>query len=79
MLLIEYNIVYMTRNAIKRSVISNHLAENVVVDYEPLSYDFPGEDVLIVEDSEWWTMYFDFVVNAFSNGVGAIVISLRGK
>jgi hypothetical protein len=38
-----------------------------VKDYEPLSFDLPDEDVLIVEDNnemnDWSTLYFDRALN----------------
>jgi hypothetical protein len=40
-LLVEYDIVYTTRKAVKRSVIADHLADNVIKNYEPLIFDFP--------------------------------------
>jgi hypothetical protein len=53
MLLAEYNIVCMTRKAVKMSVVTNHLTDHVVEDYEPLNFDLPNEDVLANEnDSE---------------------------
>lgn len=44
-LLLKYDIIYMTRNAIKGSVITDHLADNVIKEFEPLNFDFPYEDV----------------------------------
>jgi len=39
--------------------------------------------VLSVKDdgwmNEWWTMYFDGVVNILGNGAGAVIISLENK
>ncbi|XP_034903466.1 uncharacterized protein [Populus alba] len=76
-LLAEYDIVYMTRKAVKGSAIADHLANNAMEDYEPLNFDFPVEDVLLVEKEklDWWTMYFDSVVNVCGNGAGAVIIS----
>jgi len=51
-LLAEYDIVFMTKKAVKGSVIANHLTNNVIEDYKPLNFDFPYEDVLIVEKEE---------------------------
>jgi hypothetical protein len=34
---------------IKESVIIDHLADNTIKEYEPLSFDFPNEDVLTIE------------------------------
>jgi len=81
-LLAEYDIIYMTRKSVKGSAIANHLADNVVEDYEPLNFDFLDEDVLVTkrqEKSYWWTMYFDGAVNVSGNGAGAVIISPKRK
>ena len=76
-LLAEYDIVYMTRKAVKGSVIADHLADHAMEDYEPLNFDFPDEDVFAIEEekSDWWVMYFDGAVNVCGNGAGAVIIS----
>lgn len=74
----KYDIVYMMRKAMKESVIANHLANNTIKDYEPLNFDFSDEDVLVVEEERelnWWTMYFDRVLNVYDNGAGIMIIS----
>ena len=57
----------MTRKTVKGSIIADHLAYYAMEDYEPLDFDFPDEDVLVIRDdmrtSEWWTLYFDGAVN----------------
>jgi ribonuclease HI len=77
-LLAEYDIIYKTRKSMKGSAIADHLADNAIEDYEPLNFDFPDEDVLVIE-SDWWTMYFDGAVNVYGNGAGAVIISPEGK
>jgi ribonuclease HI len=77
-LLAEYDIIYKTRKSVKGSAIADHLADNAVEDYELLNFDFPDEDVLVIE-SDWWTMYFDGAVNVSGNGAGAVIISPEGK
>jgi len=42
----------MTRKAVKESKIANHLAENAIEDYELLDFDFPNENVLLVEEEK---------------------------
>ncbi|KAL9376615.1 hypothetical protein Peur_030735 [Populus x canadensis] len=72
----------MTRRAVKGSVIADHLVDNAIKDYEPLNFDFPDKDVLIVEEEkepDWWTMYFDRAVNVYGNKVGAVIISPNKK
>jgi len=56
----------MTRKAIKGSAITDHLADNVIEESEPLNFDFLYKDVQAIENEEgddWWIMYFDGVVN----------------
>jgi hypothetical protein len=76
-LLAEYDIVYMTRKAVKGSVIADHLADHAMEDYESLNFDFPNEDVLVIEEekSDWWIMYFDGAINVCGNEAGAVIIS----
>jgi len=82
-LLAEYDIIYMTRKAVKGSVIIDHLANNYVKDYEPLNFYLPDEEVLAVKNDDrmddWWTMYFDGVVNVLGNGDRAVIIFLEKK
>jgi hypothetical protein len=44
---------------VKGSIIAGHLIDNAIEDYKPLSFNFPDEDVLIIEgerEPNWWTM-----------------------
>ena len=67
MLLSEFDILYVSQKAIKRSAIADFLAEKANEEYEPMSFDFPNEDlmaVLQIEEEESpeedvWKMYFD--------------------
>jgi len=76
-LLAEYDIIYMTRKAVKGSVIVDHLVDHAMEDYESLNFNFPDEDVLVIEEekSDWWVMYFDGAINVCGNGAGAVIIS----
>ncbi len=49
-ILSQYDIVYMTRKAVKESVIANLLAENPINDYEALDFKFPDEYINAVGD-----------------------------
>jgi hypothetical protein len=58
------------------------LADNTIKDYEPLNFDFSDEDVLVVQEERelnWWTMYFDRVVNVYDTGAGIMIISPKKK
>lgn len=83
MILTEYDIQYTTQKAIKSSVIADYLAHQPVEDYTPMKFEFPDEDVLVVEkegpeSGSRWTMAFDGASNALGNGVGAVITSPEG-
>lgn len=82
-MLAEYNIVYITRKAVKKSVIVDQLAYNALEDYMPLKFDLFNEDVLVVngdgEMNDWWIMYFDGAMNVSRNGAAIVIIFLEKK
>ena len=86
-LLSEFDILYVSRKAIKRSAIVDFLAERANEEYEPMSFDFSDEDLMatlqIEEEKslekDGWKMYFDGASNALGWGVGAILISPEGN
>ena len=52
MLLFEYNIQYVTQKAIKGSLLVDHLAHRPFPEYQPMKFDFPKEDVMVIGDYE---------------------------
>ena len=52
MILTEYDIQYTTQKEIKGSVVADHLAHQVVDDYQSMQFEFPDEHVLLVTDCE---------------------------
>ena len=84
--LAEFDIKYVTRKAIKGSVIADHLAENPLEEYQSMKVELPDEDLLAVIEDEndeggdlTWKMYFDGAVNIHGNGVGAVLVSPKGE
>ncbi|KAK5775791.1 hypothetical protein PVK06_043732 [Gossypium arboreum] len=84
-LLSEFDIVYVNQKAVKGSAIADFLASRALEDYEPLSFDFPNEDLMYVatteEDSQeghLWKLNFDGASNAVGNGIGAVLVSPNG-
>jgi hypothetical protein len=87
MLLSEYDIQYVAQKAIKGSVLAEHLAHQPLVDYQPVRFDFPDEDIMAVnekpptdeneglEPGSRWKLVFDGASNALGHGVGAVIIS----
>ncbi|KAL0546634.1 hypothetical protein IC582_016546 [Cucumis melo] len=82
-LLSEYDIVYVTKKAIKGSAVADYLAAQPVADYEPMRIDFPNENIFLVEknarDHETWTMLFDGASNELGHEIGVVLISPEGK
>ncbi|KAG8473516.1 hypothetical protein CXB51_035657 [Gossypium anomalum] len=81
-LLSEFDIIYVNQKAVKGSAIADFLASRAVEDYEPLSFDFPNEDVMYVATTEEesqeghpWKLNFDGASNAVGNGIGAVLVS----
>ena len=66
---------------------TDFLAERANEEYEPMSFDFPDEDLMVVLQIEkeespkeyGWKMYFDGASNALGRGVGAVLISSKGN
>ncbi|XP_057972763.1 uncharacterized protein LOC131160906 [Malania oleifera] len=83
MVLTKYDIIYVTRKAIKGSVIAKHLADRFMKDYQPMEFDFSDKEIDLIiqeeEDHEGWKMLFDEAVNVWGHGIGAILISLKGR
>ncbi|XP_057962289.1 uncharacterized protein LOC131153856 [Malania oleifera] len=83
MLLMEYDISYVTKKAINGSVIAEYLDERAVEDYQPMEFKFPDQDIDSLtqgeEDLEEWMMLFDGAVNVWGHGIGAVLISPDGK
>ncbi|MCI55409.1 NBS-containing resistance-like protein, partial [Trifolium medium] len=50
MLLSEYDIQYVTQKAIKGSVVAEHLAHQLVEDYQPIRFEFPDEDIMVLSE-----------------------------
>ena len=77
----------LSQKVIKRSAIADFLAQRANEEYEPMSFDFPDEDLMVVlqiekeklPEEDGWKMYFDGVSNALGRGVGVVLISPEGN
>ncbi|XP_027771374.1 uncharacterized protein LOC114076473 [Solanum pennellii] len=84
-LLTKFDIIYVTRIAMKVQALADHLAENPVDgDYEPLDTYFPDEEINTIEEvvsngNQAWQLYFDGATNTKGTGIGAILISPTGQ
>lgn len=71
------DLIYMMIKVVKESAIVDHLINNDINEYIHLNFDFPDENVIIMEkevENEWWMMYFNCTINVFRNGVGTVII-----
>ena len=70
-MLSEFDIIYITRKVIKGSVIADCLAKLPIEDYEPMKFDFPYEDIMVIVNTspDTWTMMFDGAINEVGHGV----------
>jgi len=80
MLLLEYDIQYVTQKAIKGTALADYLAHQPVEDYRPMQLEFPNEESLSlfkeeVDDDDIWILFFDGSSNALGHGIGAVLIS----
>ena len=89
MLLSEYDIEYRSQKAIKGSILADHLAHQLIEDYQSVQYDFPDKEILYLkmkdcdeplleegpQPSSHWGMVFDGVVNQYGNGIGEVIIT----
>ncbi|XP_070047499.1 uncharacterized protein [Nicotiana tomentosiformis] len=84
-LLIEFDIAYVTHTSMKAQALADHLAEHPVDDeYESLNTYFPDEEVNLVDkvvqdDSQIWKLYFDGAINIKGVGIGALLVSPTGQ
>ncbi|XP_027364342.1 uncharacterized protein LOC113871444 [Abrus precatorius] len=80
-LLLEYDIVYITQKAIKGSALADFLAHQPVNDYQSIQYEFPDENIMALfnekESSakDEWVRMFDGASNALGHRIGAILNS----
>ena len=77
-LLSEFDIVYVTQNAIKGSALANYLAQRALNDYQPVHPGFPDEDIMALfegkiedDDKDKWAG----ASNALGHGVGVALVS----
>jgi hypothetical protein len=84
MLLSEYDIEYHTLKAIKGNVLADHLAHQPIDDYKSINSEFPDDDVMCLkfdgpEPGSHWGLIFNEAVNAYGNGIEAVVITPHGS
>ncbi|KAA0044960.1 uncharacterized protein E6C27_scaffold74G002660 [Cucumis melo var. makuwa] len=74
-ILLQYDIVYISQKAVKGQALADFLADHPVPSNCKLCDDLPDEEVLFVESMEPWIMFFDGATRRSGAGVGIVFIS----
>jgi len=81
-LLLEFDIVYVTRKVIKGRALADYLAQQPINDYQPMHPEFSDKDIMTLfkeevedEDRDKWIIWFDDASNAIGHGVGAVLVT----
>ena len=77
-LLIEFDIQYVTQKSIKGSVLADHLASLSVTDSRVIDDDFPDEEITGVTSLSGWRMYFDGAAKHYGYGICVLLIFSHG-
>ena len=73
-LLIEFDIQYVSQKSIKGSIVADHLASLPTSEDRPVDDDFPDEE-FVAMTSSGWCMYFDGAANQSGYGIGVLLVS----
>ena len=77
LLLLEFDIKYVTQKSIRGRAIVDHLAQCSPEEVEEIQRDFPDEDIMGIE-LESWKVYFDGATNQNGSDIGFLLISPKG-
>ena len=77
-LLIEFDIHYVTQKSIRKSIVVDHLASLPISDGRAIDDDFLDEDIIAATSLLGWRMYFDGATNHSSYEIGVLLISPHG-
>ncbi|XP_074299476.1 uncharacterized protein LOC141630586 [Silene latifolia] len=77
MMLAEFDLTFMALKSIKGKAISNYLADFPVSEDQQEAYNFPDEEIFVIDD-EAWQLFFDGASNQKGYGIGVLLISPYG-
>ena len=77
-LLIEFDIQYVSQKSIKGSIVSDHLASLPTSKDRLIDDDFPDEEFVAMTSLLGWCMYFDGEANQKGYGIGVMLVSPQG-
>ncbi|KAL0294891.1 UNVERIFIED_CONTAM: hypothetical protein Sradi_6863400 [Sesamum radiatum] len=75
----QFEITYVPQKAIKGQVLADFLADHPMPAEWELSDDLPDEDVLVIEVTPPWKMYFDGASHKEGAGAGVVFVTSEGE
>ncbi|KAI3472363.1 hypothetical protein Pfo_031104 [Paulownia fortunei] len=75
----QFEIIYVPQKAVKEQVLADFLVDHPIPTEWELSDDLPDEDVLVIEITPPWKMYFDGAFHKKGAGIGVIFITSDGE
>ncbi|KAK4389710.1 Transposon Tf2-12 polyprotein [Sesamum angolense] len=75
----QFEIIYVPQKAVKGQVLADFLADHPMPAEWELSDDLPDEDVLVIEVTPPWKMYFDGASHKEGAGAGVVFVTSEGE
>ncbi|KAL0455601.1 UNVERIFIED_CONTAM: hypothetical protein Slati_0899300 [Sesamum latifolium] len=75
----QFEITYVPQKTIKGQVLANFLDDHPMPAEWELSDDLPDEDVLMIETTPPWKMYFDGASHKEGAGAGVVFVTSEGE
>ncbi|XP_012846872.1 PREDICTED: uncharacterized protein LOC105966841 [Erythranthe guttata] len=75
----QFDITYIPQKIVKGQVLADFLADHPIPAEWELSDDLPDEDVLVIEFSPHWKMYFDGASHREGAGIGVVFVTSNGE
>ena len=76
LLLQEFETIYVQQKAMKGQALADFLANHPIPDDWELFDDLPDEEVMVVEISQPWKMFFDGAAQRCGAGAGVVFVKI---
>ena len=78
LLLQEFKIIYVQQKAVKGQALADFLADHLIPNDWELSDDPPDEEVMLIEISQTWKIFFDEAAQCSGAGAGVVFVTPKG-
>ncbi|KAL0290630.1 UNVERIFIED_CONTAM: hypothetical protein Sangu_2566600 [Sesamum angustifolium] len=75
----QFEITYVPQKSVKEQVLEDFLADHPMPTEWELSDDLPDQDVLVIEVTPPWKMYFDGASHKEGAGTGVVFVTSEGE